>query len=95
MRATTGWWRMSAIRAEADAVKAGEWPADDNPLHHAPHTAQSVIEGEWAHAYSRETAVYPVRTLIRSKYWPPVRRIDNAYGDRNLFCACPPPEAFE
>ncbi|MES2170692.1 MAG: aminomethyl-transferring glycine dehydrogenase [Actinomycetota bacterium] len=85
---------MIAIRREADAVKAGEWPADDNPLHNAPHTAQAVIEGEWTHPYTRETAVYPVRTLIRSKYWPPVRRIDNAYGDRNLFCACPPPEAF-
>ncbi|MCU1415757.1 MAG: gcvP, partial [Microbacteriaceae bacterium] len=85
---------MIAIRLEADAVKAGEWPADDNPLHNAPHTAQAVIEGEWTHPYTRETAVYPVRTLIRSKYWPPVRRIDNAYGDRNLFCACPPPEAF-
>ncbi len=85
---------MIAIRSEADAVKAGEWPAEDNPLHNAPHTAQSVIEGEWQHAYSREKAVYPVRSLIRSKYWPPVRRIDNAFGDRNLFCACPPPEAF-
>jgi glycine dehydrogenase len=85
---------MIAIRLEADAVKAGDWPADDNPLHNAPHTAQSVIEGEWTHPYARETAVYPVRTLIRNKYWPPVRRIDNAYGDRNLFCACPPPEAF-
>ena len=86
---------MIAIKAEADAVAAGTWPADDNPLHNAPHTAQSVIEGEWTHPYDRETAVYPVRSLIRGKYWPPVRRIDNAYGDRNLVCACPPPEAFE
>ncbi|MET4780930.1 aminomethyl-transferring glycine dehydrogenase [Glaciihabitans sp. UYNi722] len=86
---------MIAIRAEADAVKAGTWTLDDNPLHNAPHTAQSVIEGEWTHSYSREQAVYPVRSLIRSKYWPPVRRIDNAFGDRNLVCACPPPEAFE
>ena len=86
---------MIAIKVEADAVAAGRWPADDNPLHNAPHTARSVIEGEWAHAYSRETAVYPVRGLLRNKYWPPVRRIDNAYGDRNLVCACPPPEAFE
>ncbi|MBG6057295.1 glycine dehydrogenase [Cryobacterium sp. MP_M5] len=85
---------MIAIKAEADAVAAGTWPADDNPLHNAPHTAQSVIEGEWTHAYDRETAVYPVRSLIRGKYWPPVRRIDNAYGDRHLVCACPPPEAF-
>jgi len=85
---------MIAIKDEADAVAAGTWPADDNPLVHAPHTAQSVIEGEWAHPYSREQAVYPLRSLISHKYWPPVRRIDNAYGDRNLVCACPPVEAF-
>ena len=85
---------MIAIKDEADAVAAGTWPADDNPLIHAPHTAQSVIEGQWQHAYSREQAVYPLRSLIRGKYWPPVRRIDNAFGDRNLVCACPPVEAF-
>jgi glycine dehydrogenase len=86
---------MIAIKGEADAVGAGVWPADDNPLRNAPHTAQSVIEGEWEHPYDRPTAVYPVHTLVRNKYWPPVRRIDQAYGDRNLVCACPPPEAFE
>ena len=85
---------MIAIRAEADEVAAGTWPADDNPLQAAPHTARSVIEGEWAHAYTREQAVYPVASLINGKYWPPVRRVDNAYGDRNLACSCPPPEAF-
>jgi glycine dehydrogenase len=85
---------MIAIKEEADAVAAGIWPADDNPLIHAPHTAQSVIEGEWQHAYSREQAVYPLRSLISHKYWPPVRRVDNAYGDRNLVCSCPPVEAF-
>ncbi|MCP2030389.1 glycine dehydrogenase [Okibacterium sp. HSC-33S16] len=85
---------MIAIKAEADAVGAGTWPANDNPLVHAPHTAQSVIEGDWDHAYTRAEAVYPVRSLIRGKYWPPVRRVDNAFGDRNLVCACPPPEAF-
>jgi glycine dehydrogenase len=85
---------MIAIKDEADAVAAGTWPADDNPLVNAPHTAQSVIEGDWAHAYSREQAVYPLRSLIGHKYWPPVRRIDNAYGDRNLVCSCPPVEAF-
>jgi len=90
---------MIAIKEEADAVAAGIWPADDNPLINAPHTAQSVIApstntGDWEHAYSREQAVYPLRSLIRQKYWPPVRRIDNAYGDRNLVCACPPIEAF-
>ena len=85
---------MIAIKDEADAVAAGRWPADDNPLVHAPHTAQAVIVGEWEHAYSREDAVYPIKLLIRGKYWPPVRRIDQAYGDRNLMCACPPIEAF-
>ena len=94
---------MITIKAEADAVLAGQWPADDNPLHNAPHTAASIA-GEWNHPYSREKAVYPfaegldaaTRTMrVRSKYWAPVRRIDNAYGDRNLVCSCPPPEAFE
>ncbi len=85
---------MIAIKHEALAVAAGEWPADDNPLVNAPHTAETVVMGEWDHPYSRETAVYPVRSLIRGKYWPPVRRIDQAYGDRNLVCSCPPPEAF-
>lgn len=85
---------MIAIKAEADAVAAGEWAADDNPLVNAPHTAESVVAGEWTHPYSRERAVYPVHALVRTKYWPPVRRIDQAYGDRNLVCACPPIEAF-
>jgi glycine dehydrogenase len=85
---------MIAIRAEADAVGAGEWPADDNPLHNAPHTARSLLVGEWEHAYSREKAAYPVTSLLRNKYWSPVRRVDQAWGDRNLFCACPPPVAF-
>jgi glycine dehydrogenase len=85
---------MIAIKEEADAVGRGEWPAEDNPLRGAPHTAESVVAGEWSHAYTREQAVYPVRSLVRGKYWPPVRRIDQAYGDRNLVCACPPVEAF-
>jgi glycine dehydrogenase len=85
---------MIAIKAEADAVAGGVWPSDDNPLVHAPHTAASAIVGEWTHAYTREQAVYPVPGLQHRKYWPPVRRIDQAYGDRNLVCACPPVEAF-
>jgi glycine dehydrogenase len=85
---------MIAIKLEADAVAAGQWPADDNPLVNAPHTAQSVVVGEWTHAYSREQAVYPAPGQARRKYWPPVRRIDQAWGDRNLFCACPPIDAF-
>ncbi|MFO7689588.1 MAG: aminomethyl-transferring glycine dehydrogenase [Cryobacterium sp.] len=86
---------MLAIKAEADLVGGATWPADDNPLHNAPHTAQAVICGVWEHPYDRATAVYPLPSLVRGKYWPPVRRIDNAYGDRNLACSCPPPEAFE
>lgn len=86
---------MISIKQEADAVGAGVWPADDNPLHHAPHTARSAIVGEWSHPYSREQAIYPVPSLLRNKYWPPVRRVDQAWGDRNLQCECPPPEAFE
>jgi glycine dehydrogenase len=85
---------MIAIRAEIDKVGAGEWPREDNPLAGAPHTAQ-VLVGEWEHPYSREEAVYPAGVDRRSKYWAPVRRIDGAYGDRNLVCSCPAPEAFE
>ncbi|MFC5500995.1 aminomethyl-transferring glycine dehydrogenase [Lysinimonas soli] len=85
---------MIAIKSEADAVASGVWPADDNPLVHAPHTAASAIIGEWTHDYTREQAVYPLPGLVHRKYWPPVRRIDQAYGDRNLVCACPPVEAF-
>jgi glycine cleavage system P protein (glycine dehydrogenase) len=90
---------MIAIKAEADAVASGTWPADDNPLVNAPHTAAAAImgdsgTGEWTHAYSREQAVYPLPGQQHRKYWPPVRRIDQAYGDRNLFCECPPIEAF-
>ncbi|GAA1730168.1 aminomethyl-transferring glycine dehydrogenase [Microcella frigidaquae] len=85
---------MIAIRHEADRVAAGEWPADDNPLVNAPHTAESVIAGEWEHPYSRELAVYPFAGARVDKYWPPVRRVDQAYGDRNLVCACPPISEF-
>ncbi|WP_414684250.1 aminomethyl-transferring glycine dehydrogenase [Microbacterium sp.] len=85
---------MIAIRNEALAVAAGEWPKDDNPLVNAPHTAASIAADEWTHPYSREQAVFPVPSLVRNKYWPPVRRIDQAWGDRNLVCACPPIEAF-
>ncbi|OJX67947.1 MAG: glycine dehydrogenase (aminomethyl-transferring) [Micrococcales bacterium 73-13] len=85
---------MAAIRREADAVAAGRWPADDNPLANAPHTARAVVADDWAHPYSRAEAVHPVPGLAEDKYWPPVRRVDNAFGDRNLLCACPPVEAF-
>jgi glycine dehydrogenase len=79
---------MIAIKAEIDRVSSGEWPAGDNPLANAPHTAASVT-GPWEHPYSRAEAAFPVGVDLASKYWPPVRRIDGAYGDRNLVCACP------
>lgn len=83
-----------AIRAEANRVASGEWPRDDNPLHHAPHTAEDVGADVWDRAYGRELAAYPVDTLRRDKYWPPVGRIDGVSGDRNLICACPPLDAY-
>ncbi|HET6989247.1 MAG TPA: aminomethyl-transferring glycine dehydrogenase [Kribbella sp.] len=86
---------MIAIRHEIDRVAAGEWPAGDNPLVNAPHTAESVVNDKWEHAYTREEAAFPRSVDRASKYWPPVRRIDGAYGDRNLICSCPAPEAFE
>ncbi|AVT35158.1 aminomethyl-transferring glycine dehydrogenase [Plantactinospora sp. BB1] len=86
---------MIAIRAEIDKVGAGEWPKGDNPLANAPHTAAMVTGDEWPHPYPRSVAGYPGGVDRQAKYWPPVRRIDGAYGDRNLVCACPPPEAFE
>ncbi len=82
---------MIAIRGEIDRLAAGDWPADDNPLRNAPHTAVSVA-GEWTHPYDREVAVFPSAATREAKYWPPVRRIDGAYGDRHLVCSCPSPE---
>ena len=79
---------MLAIRAEIDRVASREWPADDNPLVHAPHTASEVTADEWTHAYSRSVAAYPDERLRAVKYWVPVSRIDGAYGDRNVFCNC-------
>ncbi|MDX3695869.1 aminomethyl-transferring glycine dehydrogenase [Streptomyces europaeiscabiei] len=85
---------MIAIRAEIEKVGSGEWPADDNPLRNAPHTA-GALGGEWKHAYTREEAVFPAGVSRADKYWPPVRRIDQAFGDRNLVCSCPPLDAYE
>jgi glycine cleavage system P protein (glycine dehydrogenase) len=86
---------MIAIKGEVDRVASGEWPHDTSPLHHAPHTAEDLLATDWDRPYTREQAAYPVPALRRAKYWPPVSRIDGGYGDRNLVCACPPPEAFE
>ncbi|MEU6204934.1 aminomethyl-transferring glycine dehydrogenase [Micromonospora musae] len=86
---------MIAIRAEIDEVAAGRWPVGDNPLSNAPHTAEMVTGDEWPHPYPRSVGAYPAGVDRAGKYWPPVRRIDGAYGDRNLVCSCPSPEAFE
>ncbi|MEG0248398.1 MAG: glycine dehydrogenase (aminomethyl-transferring), partial [Pseudomonas sp.] len=84
---------MIAIREEIRAVENGTLDKDDNPLKNAPHTAAEIV-GEWSHPYSREQAVYPVASLIEGKYWPPVGRVDNVFGDRNLVCACPSIESY-
>jgi glycine dehydrogenase len=86
---------MIGIREEIRAVEQGVWDAQDNPLHNAPHTAEDVLADEWNHAYSREQAAYPVASLRERKYWPPVGRIDNVYGDRHLVCSCPPVADYE
>ncbi|MEU3563869.1 aminomethyl-transferring glycine dehydrogenase [Kitasatospora sp. NPDC006786] len=84
---------MITIRAEIDKVGSGEWAADDNPLRNAPHTA-ATLAGDWAHGYSRQEAVFPAGVNPADKYWPPVSRIDGAYGDRNLVCSCPPLDEY-
>ncbi len=86
---------MIAIAGEIERVASGELDRADNPLKNAPHTASMLLADSWEHPYSRAQAAYPAGGDRRSKYWPPVRRIDSAYGDRHLVCACPPPEAFE
>ncbi len=86
---------MIAIRGEIREVEAGRMSRDDNPLRNAPHTADVVTADVWDHAYSRELAAYPVAGLRRAKYWPPVGRADNVFGDRNLVCSCPPTSAYE
>ncbi|WP_191832167.1 aminomethyl-transferring glycine dehydrogenase [Pseudomonas fluorescens] len=85
---------MIRIREEIRAVENGSLDKDDNPLKNAPHTA-AEIAGEWSHPYSREQAVYPLPTLVEGKYWPPVGRVDNVFGDRNLVCACPSIESYQ
>ncbi|RAU29488.1 aminomethyl-transferring glycine dehydrogenase [Pantoea sp. RIT413] len=83
---------MLAIRMEIDRVTAGEWPADDNPLVNAPHTQMEIV-GEWQHPYTRELAVFPAGSA--NKYWPTVKRLDDVFGDRNVFCACVPMSEYQ
>ncbi len=80
---------MIQIRDEINRVASGEWPLEDNPLVNAPHTAEQLIQTDWPHAYTREEAAYPLDSLRHNKYWSPVGRVDNVYGDRNLVCSCP------
>ena len=93
---------MIGIRREIAAVESGEWPADDNPLVNAPHTQAEVVSDDWSHPYPRRVGAFPaglhagpISAQGFDKYWPPVGRIDGAFGDRNLVCTCPPPEAFQ
>ena len=82
------------IKAEAMKVKNGDWPADNNPLVNAPHTAQ-VVTGDWNRPYSREEAAYPLAYVRDNKFWPSVSRIDDVYGDKNLICSCPDISSYE
>ena len=83
---------MIAIRGEISRVESGEWPVEKSPLRRAPHPAEDVVGDTWDRPYARELAAFPVASLRHDKYWPPVGRIDNGYGDRNLMCSCPPIE---
>ena len=86
---------MIAIRGEIRRIEAGEWPEGNNPLTHAPHTAAAVAATDWDRPYTREEGVFPLPGIERRKYWPPVGRVDNVHGDRNLFCSCVPVSAWQ
>ncbi len=85
---------MIAIRGEIAEIAAGRLDRADNPLKNAPHTAREVAGDVWSHAYPRELAAFPLPWVRAAKYWPPVKRVDNVFGDRNLFCTCAPLEAY-
>jgi glycine dehydrogenase len=80
---------MESIRGEIAKVEQGVWPADNNPLKNAPHTQVDIVSGDWSRPYSRSEAAFPLPWVAENKFWPSVNRIDDVYGDRNLFCACP------
>jgi glycine dehydrogenase len=86
---------MIAIREEIRHIEEGTWPQDNNPVINAPHTASCIADQDWTRPYTREEAVFPVADLKRKKYWPPVGRVDNVHGDRNLFCSCVPVSAWQ
>lgn len=85
---------MTTIRAEIAKVEAGEWTVDNNPLHFAPHTMEDIFDPAWDRAYERQYAAFPAKFVAENKFWPTVTRIDDVYGDRNLVCSCPSPEAY-
>ena len=85
---------MISIKNEINLVAEGKYELKDNPLINSPHTALELVENEWKHCYSKKVAFYP-DGRFDNKYWPPVKRIDNVYGDRNLFCSCPPIESYD
>jgi glycine dehydrogenase len=85
---------MISIRKEIDQLALGEFKEDDNPLNNAPHTLEMISSDTWSHAYSRQVAAFPLDYLSENKFWPSVRRVDDAYGDRNLVCTCEPIEAY-
>lgn len=85
---------MISIREEAAKVESGEWPADNNPLHHAPHTLADIVDNDWQRPYDRQVAAYPVPAVAVNKFWPTVNRIDDVYGDRNLICSCPDIDSY-
>lgn len=86
---------MIAIHAEVKKVEAGEWPVDNNPLVHAPHTLEDIVDANWDRPYSREEGAYPAQWLRGHKFWPSVNRVDDVYGDRHFVCACPPLSAYQ
>ena len=86
---------MISIHKEIEKVRNGKYDQDDNPIKNAPHTIEEISSDNWTHAYSRTEAAFPHSYLYNNKYWAPVARIDNVYGDRNLFCVCPPVEEYE
>ena len=86
---------LISIRKEISEVESGIADAEDNVLKNSPHIARNVMSDDWNHSYTRKKAAYPLSWLEHNKFWPSVKRVDNAYGDRNLVCACPPMEAYE
>ncbi len=85
---------MISIHEEIKRVEAGEWPQDNNPLHHAPHTLADIVDAQWDRPYSREVAAFPVAAVKVNKFWPSVNRVDDVYGDRNLMCSCPSVDSY-